>query len=149
MSKGDMKLNPQRVSYHVNDGGTTRRGRLGRKRCGPGPAVTWWRANPPCLGGTARALAEQGWYAVALDLRGHGDSGWSPDGNYQIDVFVADLHRVLPHFTQRPVLVGASLGGMTALLTAGEAPQPMSTAVVLVDITRGWNRKASIAFAPS
>jgi non-heme chloroperoxidase len=72
---------------------------------------------------------------VSLDLRGHGDSGWSPDGNYQIETFVEDLHRVLSHFQQRPVLVGASLGGMTALLTEGEAPEPVSSAVVLVDIT--------------
>lgn len=33
-------------------------------------------------GSTARILAERGWYAVALDLRGHGDSAWAPDGNY-------------------------------------------------------------------
>jgi len=48
---------------------------------------------------------------------------------------VTDLRKVLTHFEQPPVLVGASLGGMTALLTEGEATQPMSSAVVLVDIT--------------
>lgn len=31
-------------------------------------------------GGAARVLAEAGWYAVSLDLRGHGDSAWCPDG---------------------------------------------------------------------
>lgn len=30
---------------------------------------------------TAAALADRGWEAVALDLRGHGDSGWSPTGD--------------------------------------------------------------------
>jgi len=86
-------------------------------------------------GGTAHLLAVHGWYAIALDLRGHGESSWAPDGNYTIDTFVADLRSVVAHFAQRPVLVGASLGGMTALLAEGEAPQPVSTAVVLVDIT--------------
>jgi pimeloyl-ACP methyl ester carboxylesterase len=86
-------------------------------------------------GETARVLAEQGWYAITLDLRGHGESDWAPDGNYMIDAFVADLRQVLAHFDHPPVLVGASLGGITALLTEGEAPQPVSTAVVLVDIT--------------
>ncbi|MGQ4810238.1 Tropinesterase [Candidatus Entotheonellaceae bacterium PAL068K] len=86
-------------------------------------------------GGTARILAAHGWYAVALDLRGHGDSAWAADGNYHIDAHVADLRSILTHFEQRPVLVGASLGGMMALLTAGEASQPVSSAVILVDIT--------------
>src|SRR3989442_15254098 len=135
MNKGKMKLNPQGVRYKVK-GGVKLIGEAGGAS-DAAPVFLWQGGGKPrhAWGGTARALAEQGWYAVALDLRGHGDSGWSSDGNYQIDVFVADLHRVLPHFTQRPVLVGASLGGMTALLTAGEAPQPVSTAVVLVDIT--------------
>lgn len=27
---------------------------------------------------TARMLAERGFYAITADLRGHGDSGWTP-----------------------------------------------------------------------
>lgn len=86
-------------------------------------------------GGTAKTLASQGWYAVSLDLRGHGESTWAPDGNYNIDAYVADLHKVLSHFSDKPVLIGASLGGMTSLLTEGESPEQVSSAVVLVDIT--------------
>lgn len=86
-------------------------------------------------GGTAKSLAQQGWYAIALDLRGHGDSEWCPEGDYMIDTYVADLHKVLGNFRQKPVLVGASLGGMTSLVAEGESPQPISTALVLVDIT--------------
>ena len=86
-------------------------------------------------GGTAQMLASQGRYAVALDMRGHGHSDWALDGDYYIDGFVADLHSVLRHFTQRPVLVGASLGGITSLLTEGEAPESVCTGLVLVDIT--------------
>ena len=78
--------------------------------------------NPPVLllhgggqtrfawGNTARTLAEHGWYAVSLDLRGHGESGWAPDGNYNIEKFSADLHVVLDHFDRRPVLVGSLPG---------------------------------------
>jgi non-heme chloroperoxidase len=68
-------------------------------------------------------------------MRGHGHSDWAPDGDYAIDSYVADLHIILKSFRQRPVLVGASLGGITSLLTEGEAPQPVSKALVLVDIT--------------
>lgn len=85
-------------------------------------------------GGTARALAQQGWYAVALDMRGHGDSEWCPEGDYMIDRYVADLHKVLGNFQQKPVLVGASLGGITSLLTEGETPQSC-IGIVLVDVT--------------
>lgn len=43
---------------------------------------------------TAQGLARQGYRAVAADLRGHGDSGWSPDGAYSLARFVADLRVV-------------------------------------------------------
>lgn len=86
-------------------------------------------------GTTARHLAAHGWYAVTLDLRGHGESAWAPDGDYTIDAYVADLRSVLTHLSQRAVLVGASLGGMTSLLTAGEGAPALCTAIVLVDIT--------------
>lgn len=86
-------------------------------------------------GNTAETLAGQGWYAVSLDLRGHGESTWAPDGNYNIEKFSEDLHAVLRTFDKKPVLVGASLGGITSMLTEGEAPEPVSSGVVLVDVT--------------
>jgi len=135
MSTEETTLLPQQVTYTGSTGL-----RLIGDAWGPADA-------PPVLllhgggqtrhawGGTARTLAQRGWYAVALDLRGHGDSEWCPEGDYMIDTYVADLHKVLGHFRQKPVLVGASLGGMTSLITEGEAPQSVSTALVLVDIT--------------
>ena len=46
-------------------------------------------------GGTAAALGEGGWRAMALDQRGHGDSSWAPDGDYRIDAFAGDLRAVV------------------------------------------------------
>lgn len=86
-------------------------------------------------GGTARALARHGWYAVCVDLRGHGDSGWSADGNYSLDVFARDLATVARAFERPPVLVGASLSGLAALLAQGEAETALFAALVLVDVT--------------
>jgi len=83
--------------------------------------------------GTAEALAARGYYAVALDLRGHGDSDWVK-GFYQLDDFAADLRAAGAGFDQAPVLVGASLGGMSALLACGEPPRLDCAALVLVDI---------------
>ena len=57
---------------------------------------------------TAAALGELGWEAVAIDLRGHGDSGWSPNGDYQIERFAEDLASVAREIGNRPALIGAS-----------------------------------------
>jgi len=86
-------------------------------------------------GGTARALAAQGWYAVACDLRGHGDSDWSSDADYAIEAFARDLVGVARTFAAAPVLVGASLSGLAGLLAQGEAEATLFAALVLVDVT--------------
>jgi pimeloyl-ACP methyl ester carboxylesterase len=86
-------------------------------------------------GGAAAALAKRGWYALALDLRGHGESDWSPDGAYPYDVFAADLTDVAAQLGALPVFVGASLGGIASLVAQGESDQTICTAIVLVDVT--------------
>jgi pimeloyl-ACP methyl ester carboxylesterase len=86
-------------------------------------------------GGAAQALARRGGYALALDLRGHGESAWSPDGNYEFDVFARDLEDVALALRAPPVVVGASLGGLAALLAQGESARGVFAAVVLVDVT--------------
>lgn len=84
--------------------------------------------------GTAERLADEGWYAVALDLRGHGDSAWADDEDYSVDAFARDVTCVAATFRDRPVIVGASLGGIAALIAEGEGTSTLSSALVLVDI---------------
>jgi pimeloyl-ACP methyl ester carboxylesterase len=48
-------------------------------------------------GATAQLLARQGWYAVAYDHRGHGDSSWAPAGQYTIGGFAKDLQMIASH----------------------------------------------------
>lgn len=80
------------------------------------------------------ALGRAGYYAVAFDARGHGDSDWADDGVYGQDAMVDDLRRLLDILgQQRPVLVGASMGGGTSLVAVGE-DRVDATALVLVDI---------------
>ena len=75
-----------------------------------------------------------GYYAVALDARGHGDSDWSSTGVYGMNVMVDDLLNVIDQLGgSRPVLVGASMGGGTSLVAVGE-DRIDATALVLVDI---------------
>jgi pimeloyl-ACP methyl ester carboxylesterase len=85
-------------------------------------------------GGTAAALAAQGRHAVSIDLRGHGDSGWDPDADYSVDAFARDLAAVARQLKAKPAVVGASLGGLAALIAQGEHAEPPASAVVLVDI---------------
>lgn len=82
---------------------------------------------------TGERLAAAGWTAIAYDARGHGDSDWHPGRDYSLDGFVADLLALVGTLDEAPVLIGASLGGMTALLAAGEQPG-IARAVVLVDV---------------
>lgn len=85
-------------------------------------------------GGTAEALAAHGFHAVSMDLRGHGESEWSPDGSYDYELFAEDVRVVAAGFPRAPALVGASLGGIASLIAQGEAPEPIASALVLVDI---------------
>ncbi len=83
---------------------------------------------------TAAALGARGRYAVALDLRGHGDSGWAPDADYSLDAFARDLIAVERQLPVKPAVVGASLGGLATLVAQGEHPEAPASAIVLVDI---------------
>ena len=71
----------------------------------------------------ARGLRED-WHVVACDLRGHGDSAWSPDGAYTMPYFVADLAQLIHQLGDAPVtIVAHSLGGAIALRYAGIYPE--------------------------
>ena len=84
--------------------------------------------------GPGQSLAAAGYHAVAFDARGHGDSDWDPDGDYSQDAMVEDLcHVIVGLGDKRPILVGASMGGGTSLVAAGE-DRVDATALVLVDI---------------
>lgn len=85
-------------------------------------------------GGTASALADRGWRAITLDFRGHGDSDWSTEGDYRLIRFAEDIEAVVPHLGDRPFLIGASLGGLTSMLLAGELHEGIARGIVLVDI---------------
>ena len=42
-------------------------------------------------GPSAAAVAERGWQAITVDLRGHGESDWSKDGDYRVTSFAGDV----------------------------------------------------------
>jgi len=86
--------------------------------------------------GTWRVLADHGWHAYSVDLRGHGDSDWAPDGDYAFTAFAADVYEIATSLPAPPILVGASLGGLASLLAVTDSPvqEDVARALVLVDI---------------
>jgi len=72
-------------------------------------------------------------HAVALDLRGHGESGW-PNGNrgYQHEDFLSDLAGLHKHLDKEPLtIIGHSLGGSMSLLYAATFPEKVKRLVLL------------------
>lgn len=83
---------------------------------------------------TATELVRAGFDVVNLDLRGHGDSDWAADGDYSIDAFARDVAASARWAGVPVMVVGASMGGLAAMVAAGERSAAVS-ALVLVDVT--------------
>ncbi|MEW6473528.1 MAG: alpha/beta hydrolase [Actinomycetota bacterium] len=84
-------------------------------------------------GAIGEILAEAGFYAVAVDMRGHGDSPWAPDGDYSWATLAGDLARICDQLVAGPMIVGASAGGLVSLAAVGGG-QVRARGLVLVDI---------------
>ena len=85
----------------------------------------------------ARRMAAAGITAITTDARGHGDSSWVSSRAYAFPRMAADLARLADQVTQRfarPILVGASMGGLAGMYACRERPD-MFRAMVFVDIT--------------
>jgi pimeloyl-ACP methyl ester carboxylesterase len=72
-------------------------------------------------------------HAVALDLRGHGDSEWpATSRGYAHEDFLTDLAGLLKHLDKGPLtIIGHSLGGSMCLLYAGTFPEKVKRLVLL------------------
>ena len=82
---------------------------------------------------TAVAL-KRDYHVVALDLRGHGDSAWSDEGDYSHVTHAGDVLALIDHLGwERLVLIGLSLGGMAAMRFASEHSDRLD-ALVIVDV---------------
>ncbi|MGC1443433.1 MAG: alpha/beta hydrolase [Burkholderiaceae bacterium] len=86
---------------------------------------------------TGETLGRAGYYVVAIDARGHGDSSWASDGDYSGTAMVRDLCCVIDALncqSNRPaILVGASMGGGTSIIAIGEK-FISAAALILVDM---------------
>ena len=106
--------------------------------------VDWGNAEKPPLillhGGkdhcrswdwTAETLRED-WHVICPDLRGHGDSEWASDGNYEMLPYIYDLAQLIDQLDLAPVsIVAHSLGGNIALRYTGLYPDKVRRLVAI------------------
>jgi pimeloyl-ACP methyl ester carboxylesterase len=87
----------------------------------------------------AESMAHQGHVVYCIDQRGHGESEWVASGKYDFTDYAGDLSAVSRQVNEqhgaRPVLVGASLGGLAGMMAEGEVNPGGLAALVLVDVT--------------
>lgn len=71
---------------------------------------------------------------IAMDMRGHGDSGWHPQAAYLVEDYVKDLEGLVEQLGLKDItLWGASTGGRVAQVFAGMHPE-LTRAVVVEDV---------------
>ncbi len=72
------------------------------------------------------------WHVIAPDLRGHGDSGWSTDGNYNVQGYIYDIAQLIHQKELNPVtIVSHSMGGNIALRYTGLYPENVRKLVAI------------------
>lgn len=102
---------------------------------GAGPTVVLLHAGGERRGvwsPVAHELAAAGFRSVAVDQRGHGETGGHGD---RLSEYVDDACALLQYLGTPSVLVGCSLGGLVSLLACQRAAPPdRVAAVILVDV---------------
>jgi esterase len=71
------------------------------------------------------------YHVIAIDMRGHGDSAWSPEGAYMVEDYVKDLEGFTDQLNLRGLtLLGNSTGGRVVQVYAGLHPDRVSRLIV-------------------
>ena len=86
----------------------------------PVVCVHGYTSSAEAFNALARRLQDRA-HIIAMDVRGHGESAWSPDGAYQYADQMSDLAALVDQLgTERFVLIGTSMGGIIAMAYAAQ-----------------------------
>jgi pimeloyl-ACP methyl ester carboxylesterase len=96
----------------------------------PVVCVHGYTSSAQAFNALARRLHDR-YHFVAMDVRGHGESAWSPAGAYQYRDQVGDLAAVVDKLgLSRFTLIGTSMGGIIAMAYAGAHPDRLTHLVI-------------------
>src|SRR5262245_24070572 len=80
-------------------------------------------------------------HVLALDQRGHGDTGWALDGRYRRDDFVTDIRAFLDDRRwESPTIMALSLGGLNSIAFAATHAERVA-GLIVVDVAPTVSRK--------
>jgi esterase len=83
------------------------------------------------------------YHVIAVDMRGHGDSGWDPKGAYLVEDYTKDIEALATQLRLKNIVIwGNSTGGRVAQVFAGMHPD-LVAAVISEDV--GPERPREIA----
>ncbi len=69
---------------------------------------------------------------AVFDMRGFGESGWSPSKNYSVDALMGDIRSVIKQLGwTRPVVLGHSFSGRLSVSFASSFPDELSKLIVV------------------
>lgn len=84
----------------------------------------WWDFVAPALTGK--------FHTLAMDLRGHGESGWSASADYSMTGYASDLGALIETWgLGEPVLAGHSRGGLVGLTYAAAYPGKLRALAII------------------
>src|SRR6476646_4819886 len=105
----------------------------GRPDALPVVCVHGYTSSAEALHALAQRMQDRA-HLIAMAVRGHGDSAWSPDGAYQYADQAGDLAALVDRLgIERFVLIGTSMGGIIAMAYAAQHAQRLR-GLVLNDI---------------
>ena len=88
-------------------------------------------ATTPAAGTTSRRRFAADHYVVAPDLRGHGESAWSPGSEYPTSQYAVDLLTLVERFDRPVRMICHSFGGQITFIAAGTYPGRFASIVAI------------------
>lgn len=96
----------------------------------PVVCVHGYTSSAEAFNAPARYFQER-FHCIVPDVRGHGESAWSPTGAYQYSDQVSDLEEMVTQLgLERFILIGTSMGGIIAMAYAGAHPEQLARLVI-------------------